>query len=613
MDLYSQLSHEKHLEREKGLERLEKEINEVLDTEVLNKKVSEMLDSDRWESIYGGLKASRVAIENTKHTQETVEKIKSKVIELMCHNEYRVRVAFGECLGEICKAEGPEVLSLVRQPLFKRIFESFNPELISSDSELEKEYVLKGGAGWQNLETSMKILQCVMQGLSEQFDSQVDEEFWKSVDLSCNHPNRFVREIGQMVCGDVCSSVSFGKLEEVSARLKDYISLGLSDNWSQVRYAASVSVRKFITKLGSHFEQFEGELIPKMCLNRYYVAEGVRLYSIETWKLYCGDKGREVVARNINSVGEYYISQCSADNHAVREAACLCIAELASKVSSFAYQEMQGLVPRLLDGLIDCFKDESWPVRDASCQACADFVSVFPNESSERLPELKELWTRHLSDNINSVRDHSAFSIKKALVAYKDSSWNFIEEVKVYLKSNLSKAREEPEFERSRPHQPTDQQMYSCGSLAPKLKRGGGCMDHGFSRESHPWEYSEGCVHLLREISEEFPEIVLEDLEELAEIVRFEGYSSACYFKETVWSSLPGIAKGVGKNKFKSQLEVFIDPLFRDSESSNANLCSATRYCIKELNKLFGPNIFRGRVEMHNPSYVEVLQRVLAN
>lgn len=30
--------------------------------------------------------------------------------------------------------------------------------------------------------------------------------------------------------------------------------------------------------------------------------------------------------------------------------------------------------------------------------------------------------------------------------------------------------------------QHTDQTMFSCGSLAPKLARGGGCMDHGFSR-----------------------------------------------------------------------------------------------------------------------------------
>lgn len=37
----------------------------------------------------------------------------------------------------------------------------------------------------------------------------------------------------------------------------------------------------------------------------------------------------------------------------------------------------------------------------------------------------------------------------------------------------------------------TDQQMYSCGSLAPKMKRGG-CMDSAFHRLAQPWERSEG-------------------------------------------------------------------------------------------------------------------------
>jgi len=37
----------------------------------------------------------------------------------------------------------------------------------------------------------------------------------------------------------------------------------------------------------------------------------------------------------------------------------------------------------------------------------------------------------------------------------------------------------------------TDQQMYSCGSLAPKMKRGG-CMDANFHRATQPWERSDG-------------------------------------------------------------------------------------------------------------------------
>ena len=37
----------------------------------------------------------------------------------------------------------------------------------------------------------------------------------------------------------------------------------------------------------------------------------------------------------------------------------------------------------------------------------------------------------------------------------------------------------------------TDQQMYSCGSLAPKMKRGG-CMDSHFHKPAELWEKSEG-------------------------------------------------------------------------------------------------------------------------
>ena len=62
----------------------------------------------------------------------------------------------------------------------------------------------------------------------------------------------------------------------------------------------------------------------------------------------------------------------------------------------------------MLSALLDCFKDESWPVRDCACLACAHFVATFPEESENVFPELLELWFNHLSDNIQSVREHSA-------------------------------------------------------------------------------------------------------------------------------------------------------------------------------------------------------------
>ena len=41
----------------------------------------------------------------------------------------------------------------------------------------------------------------------------------------------------------------------------------------------------------------------------------------------------------------------------------------------------------------------------------------------------------------------------------------------------------------------TNKQMYSCGSLAPKMGRGkreGGCMDHKFRKDPEPWELADG-------------------------------------------------------------------------------------------------------------------------
>lgn len=84
------------------------------------------------------------------------------------------------------------------------------------------------------------------------------------------------------------------------------------------------------------------------------------------------------------------------------------MAELTAKVDRSAVEPH---VTALLRALLNCFKDESWPVRDASCTASASAVANFPAAAEPLLDDLYTLWFDHLWDNIYSVRENSAVSL----------------------------------------------------------------------------------------------------------------------------------------------------------------------------------------------------------
>jgi hypothetical protein len=169
-----------------------------------------------------------------------------------------------------------------------------------------------------------------------------------------DHINRFVREISYFVIGAIflTSAEIFSSSDPVQSQVDHFrefsgdlvpiIAQGLGDNWSQVRYAASIAVRSFyaIAKEDTVMrEKYDPILVPRMCMNRYYVAEGVKIYSNDTWKLVHGEKGKDVICKYAQQVCQFYIDQSTADNHAVREAACHCISELCSKVATTVSKE----------------------------------------------------------------------------------------------------------------------------------------------------------------------------------------------------------------------------------------------------------------------------------
>jgi hypothetical protein len=265
------------------------------------------------------------------------------------------------------------------------------------------EGALDDTTGWRALETNLFAIGSFVHASSDLYfqlvdDSRtstsnsnsnasfvVDEVLLKDIEYCCvTHVNRHVRAAGIALLEQLvhaCAS-SFRKLQpqangqqesdnsndnnnsnvmdlllKPEATLRQCIikvlKITLSDNWSQVRMAGSVLCRVFYVTLLDYAEQNPAMinnadewltttyplLLPRMCLNRFYLAQGVKLYSHDTWRILfqrtegfgCAG-GVESVALNAGPICRYYVKMCDADNHVVREAACQAVAELATKL-----------------------------------------------------------------------------------------------------------------------------------------------------------------------------------------------------------------------------------------------------------------------------------------
>ena len=631
-----------------------------------------MYHSSRWEDRYGAINGSTLLIRHFYGEKEEDPTLKyfvwniiraEKIPVLLVDSEFRVRNQLGPLLKEMIshdQEKGAMHFAKLQETLLDNIEKTFTREPeggvdASADPKVLKQInvgsdgkTMHDTEGWKSLETSMRILQNIIEAIGTRlYEFQLDR-ILDCITKGVNHINRFVREISYFVINAIYVSSLHVFDEDTNAEyvqrftefcpnLVPIIAQGLGDNWSQVRYAASQAVRSFYLVAKDRTEmrdRYDPLLVPRMCLNRYYVAEGVKIYSNETWVQVHGDQGKEVICRFAAEVATFYISQSQADNHAVREAACHCISELCTKVAQQVSKEpFKPYVAEMLAALLDCFKDMSWPVRDCACIACGSFVSTFPEECEAAFPELSELWFNHLSDNIQSVREHSAESlvvVLKGTEKYKDQ---LKEKIEAHVVENVMKAKQQgadshqfaglenetvfgvakPKKEHDDGH--SDNQLYSCGSLAPKLKRGGGCMDHGFQRAKELWELSDGTVFLLRECShvDFMQDFVVKQLENLSNLCYLDHFKHSNSLKQNLFKSLTAILTSLGKKKFRAYVELFLDPTFRNARSfdhKDTNMSIAAQEFVLALNKTYGENIFKAIVESHDDRLLKALAEI---
>lgn len=660
-DVLAQICSLKKLDRDKGINDLRTLINGSKEKDDLFKRLEPHLlavlkKNERWESTQGCLAATCALVEHA--TEQFSEDILSLLPTMLEDKEPRVRQAAGEVAGQLCKWRGRDVYSRVErlvvagirrnlkrdeellqtqqaQPLVQKLIPV--PELTTG---VDAASVFHESAGWKGLETYMYALQQAVEGGGALAGAGAGE-LLDLLFMALKHPNRFVREMGfrtlaVVVCVAMGDSpgVHPAEVHAYWPAVAKHLAEGLADNWSQVRMASSVALRQFLLHLdeGQAREEHFAVLLPAMCLNRHYVAEGVRLYSQETWRLVMGTKGVQQAERCIKQVVQFYVLQTLADNHAVREAACTCVAELGRKVDRGV---LQPFVLELMQALLVCFQDDSWPVRDAACLATGSFVACYPDECRPVRGQVVDLLLRNLEDSIASVRQGGALALAQVIGAYpgeEDDLQRVVEEARRRLQGVADQPADDElkhpgidpspavfgVVKRAKDNDAdahTDQTMYSCGSLAPRMKRGGGCTDHTFQKPSQPWEKGEGCVHLVRELSalkEAAPHLdVLLLL--VAKAAEHRHYVQHHSFLESVFKQMPSIARNMGKRKFKCHLAAFLDPLFYALKSDNALAQSAAVDSVLQLSTLLGRMIFRGRVEQHNPAYLQALDHVYAS
>ncbi|GMF24133.1 unnamed protein product [Phytophthora lilii] len=475
-------------------------------------------------------------------------------------------------------------------------------------------YRLDDVSGWKALESSLCALKYIIKGSGVDFLQEAEEDGQKKfvyltpqilelvATKSCFHINRHVRVVGLDTITVISDIAPVGFLEahpNVSDVLNKCIKRGMEDNWCQVRYAASISARTFLMKL-----QEQGRaaylpiLLPRLCLNRYYIAERVQKYSQESWRMIMGNQGRELVARYANEIADYYVEMT---NHCVRESACQCIAELGMKVDPTAIRPHVG---RLMQALLICFYDVSNLVRDAACLASAQLVLGFPEECRPFLDELYHLWIDHLSDDIWSVREDAAIALGNVIRAYGQEALDRV--IKV-TEEYLPLAKKQPamtqleydELMRSEKKH-LSKQAFSCCSLEPKL------FERHEHRDKEPWEHADGAIYMVRELCDVAPDLAVKYLPQVADIAILRHFPQTAVLQETVWKQLPLMCEALGKKVFKRYLELFFDPLVFTLQGTNRLAKFAARDCVAQLSKQIGPSIFLGRLDA-NPAWKDAL------
>jgi len=473
------------------------------------------------------------------------------------HSEPRVRQLCISLLmpaGKILCLEQPHTMHEALAPtLLARIREKFvrsatlQTPLLGDATSMP----LDDTTGWSTLESHVsayfEVLQCC--GYPTIINVLSDSDVCELLITQCSiHRNRFVREAAIGFIQSICELIahdegvreqSGGKptqqprtKEEVikgykmstrwglSRRITEALKTGLEDNWSRIRQASCKSALVFLAGLAEQEDEarsgFMAKLLPGICLNRFYAADGVKATAADTWRGIVGSRGRELICALIESFATSYAEMSKVNNHMISEAACSAMAELISRIDRNVVQTQ---LPRFVEALAACLADDSWPVRDSSCVATGVLLRHFGKEAiecdSEIIASFLDVCARHLQDAVWSLRENAALALGNAC---QSENAELSEKIKSfitsYLNANLGKAIDATVGTRTISFLTSEQLLALEPASSPPSaphnpkkvawRQGGGwgcCLDCMETRAGDGCDISSGAVYLLREFA----------------------------------------------------------------------------------------------------------------
>ena len=264
-----------------------------------------------------------------------------------------------------------------------------------------------------------------------------------------------------------------------------------------------------------------------------------------------------------------------ASNHMVSEASLLGLSEILLKINKDV------IVPYINDIIINiiiCLHSDSWPIVDSATICSGSLLRYYDLESEKHLFHFLEAWSVSTRSPIWSVRENSSIAFCEALkctnLVIKQKILKYITD---YLDNNLLSAEKEVNLvEKKVDFIPKDMMeimlenerkilrnidrennmkylkniktnndsddnnnhnhnMKNESNIIElediiKIKQKGTwgcCLDCLEIRKNNPWEASDGCIYLIRELSTTNPEIAFQYLPQIYQLLQLEGYKNS--------------------------------------------------------------------------------------